>query len=121
MLRVVEIDELQLLQTQQAQAALNATQHLRTSEDAGLHIAVGLRCQHKARWKPAELGEHASNAALTLTISVGSGGIQEIEGTREESTDRGQGALFGDLVGEGLRHIPQGGSANTDRRHLQAC
>src|SRR5437660_8665826 len=46
-LRVVEIDELQLLLAQQAQAALDATSHLRTREDASLQITVGLRCQHK--------------------------------------------------------------------------
>ena len=120
MLGIVQVDELQLLQAQQAQAALDAAPHLRAGKDAGLQIAVGLRCQHEARRKPAKLAEHDANATLALTIAVGSGGIQEVEGTRKESTNRGQGALLRYFVAEGLRHTPQRSCANTDRRHLQA-
>src|SRR5260370_23847083 len=120
MFRVVEIDELELVQAKQAQAALDTATHLLSGEDAGLQIAVGLRCQHEAGWKPAHLAEHDSDAALTLTITIGGGGIQEVERARKDSTNRGQGTLLGDFVGEGLRHTPQWGSANTDRRHLQA-
>src|SRR5215471_20564748 len=76
MLRIVEIDELQLFQTQKAQAALDASPHLRTSEDACLQIAVGLGCQHEGGWKPAKLTEYDADAALALAITVGGGGIQ---------------------------------------------
>src|SRR5205085_4803015 len=120
MFGVVEMDELQLLQAQQAQAALDTAPHLCTGEDAGLQIAVGLCCQHEARRKPARLAEYDADATLALTIAVGSGGIQEVEGTRKESTNRGQGALLRYFVAEGLRHTPQRSCANTDRRHLQA-
>src|SRR5436309_15695568 len=109
MLRVVEIDELQLLQAQQAQAALNAAPHLGTVEDACPQIAVGFRCQHKAGWKPTKLAKHASNATLALTISIGSSSVQKVEGTRKESTDRAQGTLFGNFIGEVLWHTPQWG------------
>jgi len=96
MLGVVEIDELQLLKAQQAQAALNAASHLRAGKDAGLHITVGLGCQHKAGRKSTKLAEHDAEAALALTISVGGGGIQKVEGSREASTDGGYGSLLGD-------------------------
>ncbi len=128
MLGVVKIDELQLLQAQQAQAALNAAPHLRASEDASLQIAVGLGCQHESRRDPAKLAEHYSNAALAFTIAVGSSGIQEIKGTSpavavtsKESTNCGQGALFPDAIRESLRHIAKRGGANADRGYLQAC
>src|SRR5260370_42538559 len=101
MLRVVEIDELQLLQTQQAQATLNAAPHLRAGKDARLHIAVGLRRQHKVRRKLAQLTEHDPNAALALTITIRGGGIQEVEWTGEKSANRGPGALLRDCIGEG--------------------
>src|SRR6266567_5920532 len=102
MLGVVEMDELQLLQTQQAQAALDTAPHLRTGEDSGLQIAVGLRCQHEARWKPTKLAEDDADAALALPIAIGGGGIQKVERARKESTKRGQGSLLGNFVGEGL-------------------
>src|SRR5712691_8106928 len=128
MLGVVKIDELQLLQAQQAQAALDAAPHLRTSEDASLQIAIGLCGQHESRRDPAKLAEYCSNAALAFAIAVGSSGIQEIKGaspavalTSKESTNCGQGALFPDAIRESLRHIAEWGGANTDWRHLQAC
>src|SRR5690242_8759805 len=74
MLRVVEIDDLQLLSAQQTQAALDAAPHLRTSEDASLHITVGLCCQHEVGWQSADLTEHDTDAALTFTIAIGGGG-----------------------------------------------
>src|SRR6185437_3177172 len=49
MRRIVEIDQLQLLQTQQAQTALNADPHLRAAKNTALEIAVGLCRQHIAR------------------------------------------------------------------------
>src|SRR6266567_710429 len=121
MLRIVEIDELQLLQAQQAQAALDAAPHLRASEDAGLQIAVSLGCQHEARRDPTNLAEYDADAALALAIAIGGGSIQEVEGTGKENTNCGQGALLLDAIGESLRHTPQWGGANTDGRHLQAC
>src|SRR5436853_7542493 len=100
MLGIVQVDELQLLQAQQAQAALDAAPHLRAGEDAGLQIAVGLRCQHEARRKATQLVEHDANAALTFTIAIGGGGVQEVDGTCKESSNRGYGSLLGNFVGE---------------------
>src|SRR5947209_20510317 len=119
MLGIVQVDELQLLQAQQAQAALDAAPHLRAGEDAGMQIAVGLRCQHEAGWKPTQLVEHDADAALAFTIAIGGGGVQEVDGTREESSNSGQGTLLGNFVVEGLGHTPQWGSPNANRRHLQ--
>src|SRR6266700_3272396 len=104
MLGVMEMDELQFLQTQQAQTALDTAPHLRTGEDPSLQITVSLRHQHEAGRKPAKHAEHNSDATLALTITIGGGGIQKVEGTRKERTYRGQGSLLGNFVGEGLRH-----------------
>src|SRR5258708_12636932 len=47
MLRVVEIDELQLLQAQQAQAALDTAPHLRPRKDPGLQIPAAFHSHPK--------------------------------------------------------------------------
>jgi hypothetical protein len=74
----VQVHELQPLQTQQSQAALDGTPHLLAREVSGRGVAVGLRGEHAVLGQASHLLEHLAYAPLALPVAVGGGGVEEI-------------------------------------------
>src|SRR5436305_5138341 len=112
MFRVMEIEYLHLIQPKQAQATLHTATYLRPSEFTCAQIAIRFGTQNKARWKPPQLTQHNTYTALTLTIAIGSCGIDKSNRAGKDRADCGERLLFRHTIGERFRHITQGSTTN---------
>jgi hypothetical protein len=83
-LGVVQIHELEAIQPQETQAALDRAAYLLAGEVAGLEITVGLRSQHAVLWQASDLLEHLAYATLALPVAVGSGSVEEVQWALED-------------------------------------
>jgi hypothetical protein len=118
-LGVVQVDDLQALQAEQAEAALDGAFDLLAGEVAGLEVAVGLGGQDQVVGESAQLTQDEADAALALAVAVRGGGVEEVDRAVGDGLQGGQGLVLGHGLGVGVGHVAQGGGAEADRRDLQ--
>src|SRR5215212_11969963 len=78
-LRIVQEDDAEAVQSQPFEAFLDRAAHPRRAEAAGLRIAIDLRLHDRARGHTAELAQGEPDASLALAAAVPVGGIEIVQ------------------------------------------
>ena len=117
--RIVQKHQLESVQAEQTQAALDRAAGLVAAEVARRQVAVGFGAYHESRRSAAQLAQHQANAPLALTVAVRGGRIQEVEGALEHAPQDRPRLLLGHTVAERVRHVRERSAADADRGHVQ--
>ena len=118
-LRIVQVDDLQMVQAEQTQAALDRTAGLLAAEVPGLQIAVGFGGQHKAVGQAAQLAQQQPDAALALTVAICRGGIHEVDWTIEHRAEGRAVAILGHRITRVGGQVFARRRAEADRRDFE--